>query len=71
MRTNIVIDDDLIEKAKRATGMKTKREIVEAALALLVEEKSRVDLWTLRGKIEFAEGYDYKKQRKEFDRDFS
>ena len=35
MRTNIVIDDDLLERAMRATGAKTKREVVGIGLGLV------------------------------------
>ena len=35
MRTNIVIDDALMAEVLRATGLKTKREAVEAGLRLL------------------------------------
>lgn len=36
MRTNIAIDDRLVERALRATGLKTKRSVVEAGLKLLI-----------------------------------
>ena len=46
MRTNIEIDDKLMEEAQRLTGLKTKREVVEAALRMLirVEKASILDL---------------------------
>ena len=40
-RTNIDIDDVLIRKARRLTRLKTKRQIVDRALALLVRSESR------------------------------
>ncbi len=40
-RTNIVIDESLIRKARKLTRLKTKREIVDAALELLVRSESR------------------------------
>jgi Arc/MetJ family transcription regulator len=40
-RTNIEIDDDLMAKARRLTGLKTKRQIVDKALHLLVRSESR------------------------------
>ena len=40
-RTNIDIDDTLIRKARKLTRLKTKREIVEKALELLVRTESR------------------------------
>jgi Arc/MetJ family transcription regulator len=40
-RTNIEIDDSLMEKARKLTRLKTKRQIVDKALALLVRSESR------------------------------
>lgn len=51
MRTNIVIDDDLMAKALRATGIKTKREVVEAGLRLLLKLQSQAQLRGARGKL--------------------
>ena len=48
MRTNIEIDDKLMKKALRATGKKTKKAAVEAALQLVVkmrQQESVRDLW--------------------------
>ncbi|MCL2839151.1 MAG: type II toxin-antitoxin system VapB family antitoxin [Defluviitaleaceae bacterium] len=63
MRTNIVIDDDLMEKALEVSGCKTKKDVVELALRELIIANSRMDLSDLKGKITFAEGYDYKTLR--------
>jgi Arc/MetJ family transcription regulator len=41
MRTNIVIDDGLMQKASNLSGLSTKREIVEAGLHLLVQLKQQ------------------------------
>ncbi len=65
MRTNIELDDDLIEEARRLTGIKTKRELVQEALRTLIEHRARKNLLDLAGKIEFAPGYDYKALRRE------
>jgi Arc/MetJ family transcription regulator len=40
-RTNIEIDESLVSKARRLTGLKTKREIVDRALELLVRSETR------------------------------
>jgi Arc/MetJ family transcription regulator len=40
-RTNIVLDDDLIRKARKLTQLKTKRQIVDRALELLVRSEAR------------------------------
>ena len=54
MRTNIVIDDDLLEGAMRATGAKTRREAVELGLAVLVRLKEQEEIRGLRGKLRWT-----------------
>jgi Arc/MetJ family transcription regulator len=51
MRTNIVIDDDLMRDALRATGVKTKREAVELGLRTLLKLKKQQQIKKLRGRI--------------------
>jgi Arc/MetJ family transcription regulator len=63
MRTNIVLDDDLLSEAIRVTGIKTKKDVVHEALRLLVATRTRKSLLDLDGKIELAPGYDYKALR--------
>ncbi len=53
MRTNIVIDDRLIQKAMKATGLRTKRAVVEAGLQLLIQVKAQTGIRRLRGKIKW------------------
>jgi len=53
MRTNIVIDDDLMAQALKATGLKTKREVVEQGLKLLVQRKQQQTIRNLRGKLKW------------------
>jgi Arc/MetJ family transcription regulator len=53
MRTNIVIDDDLMKRAMRACGAKTKRGAVEAALRLMVSIKAQERIRRLRGKLKW------------------
>jgi len=51
-RTNIEIDDVLVEKARRLTGAKSKREVVDIALRRLVQKGSLYRaLRRLRGKL--------------------
>ena len=54
MRTTIVIDDDLLEGAMRATGAKTKREAVELGLAALIRLKEQEEIRGLRGKLRWT-----------------
>ena len=51
MRTNIVIDDDLMAEVLQATGIKTKREAVEEGLKLLLRLSAQQKILKLRGKI--------------------
>jgi Arc/MetJ family transcription regulator len=51
VRTNIVIDDQLIQQAQKATGLPTKRAVVEAGLKLLVQVKAQTGIKKLRGKV--------------------
>jgi Arc/MetJ family transcription regulator len=60
MRTNIVLDDGLVKEALRLTRVKTKKELVNQALKEFVENRKRLNLMDLFGKIEFAKNYNYK-----------
>jgi Arc/MetJ family transcription regulator len=51
MRTNIVIDDKLMRDALKATGLKTKREIVEEGLRTLLRLSKQAELRELRGRL--------------------
>lgn len=64
MRTNIVIDDKLMEQAMRVSGLTTKKEVVDRALVEFVQRHARKDLKELQGRIQFADNYDYKTMRK-------
>jgi Arc/MetJ family transcription regulator len=63
MRTNIVLDDNLVKEAIKLSGAKTKKELIHLALKEFVENKRRRNLLDLEGKIEFSDGYDYKQMR--------
>lgn len=51
MRTNIVIDDNLMERALAVSGLKTKREAVEEGLRILVRLKEQERIREARGKL--------------------
>ncbi len=51
MRTNIVIDDQLMSDALKATGLSTKKEAVELGLRLLVKQNKQQAVRKLRGKL--------------------
>ncbi|MFZ2629928.1 MAG: type II toxin-antitoxin system VapB family antitoxin [Rugosibacter sp.] len=51
MRTNIVIDDQLMEETLRVTGLKTKREAVELGLRTLLRMRQQETIRRYRGKL--------------------
>ena len=51
MRTNIVIDDDLMADALKATGLSTKKEAVELGLKTLIRLKKQEKIRKFRGKL--------------------
>lgn len=58
MRTNIVIDDDLMESALQASGLKTKKDAVEEGLRLLVQMKKQLQIREMRGKLQWVGNLD-------------
>jgi len=53
MRTNIVLDEELVERAKTLTGLPTARAVVDEALRTLVRLKEQGDVRKLRGKLKW------------------
>ena len=51
MRTNIVIDDELMSEALKATGLSTKREAVELGLRTLVRLSEQEAIRQFRGRL--------------------
>jgi len=51
MRTNVVIDDDLMTRALKLGGYRTKRSALEAGLRLVVQIASQRRLRRLKGKV--------------------
>jgi Arc/MetJ family transcription regulator len=53
MRTNIMLDDKLVERAQKLTGIKTKREVVQEALRTLILLREQAEIRKLRGKLKW------------------
>ncbi len=53
MRTNVVLDESLVERAKALTGIKTTRAVVDEALRLLVRLHEQGQVRDLRGRAEW------------------
>lgn len=64
MRTNIVLDDNLLKEAFKYADISTKKDIVNLALKEFIENHRRLDMRELKGKVKFREDYDYKKLRR-------
>jgi Arc/MetJ family transcription regulator len=55
MRTNIVIDDQLITDVQKITGIKTKKGVVEEGLKVLLRLKRQQLVRNRRGKLKWTE----------------
>jgi hypothetical protein len=68
MRTNLAIDDRLIEEAKKLGHHRTKKETVTAALVEYIQRRKQQDILRLFGTIDYDEAYDeaydYKRVRR-------
>ena len=51
MRTNIVLDDQLVNEAQRLSGIRTKKEVVHEALRTFIRLKQQAGVRSLRGKL--------------------
>ena len=63
MRTNIDIDNGLLEEAFSVSRVRTKKDLIHEALREYIRLNKRKDLSELAGSIEFYDGYDHKKLR--------
>ena len=63
MRTNIVIDDDLLSEAFKLSDAKTKKDLIHEALQEFISNRKKKSLMELKGQILFDESYDYKSIR--------
>ena len=62
MRTNIVLDENLIERAQKLTGIKTKREVVQEALRTLILLREQAEIRQFRGKLKWEGDLDEMRQ---------
>lgn len=58
MRTNVVIDDDLIAEAMNSTGLTTKKAVIEEALRTLIRLKAQQNVRQLRGQLHWEGNLD-------------
>ncbi len=65
MATNIAIDDQLIERAKKVGRFRTKKETVTVALEELIQRRQQHKLLKLIGTVEFRDDWDHKEGRRD------
>jgi len=63
VRTNIVLDDDLIAEGLTLTGIPSRRQLVDTALRELIRNRKKKNLADLAGQIQFYDGFDPKALR--------
>jgi Arc/MetJ family transcription regulator len=63
MATNLSLDPDLIERALKVSGERTKKAAVTRALEEFVARRKQKRLIELMGKLEWDPNYDYKSER--------
>ncbi len=68
MRTNIVLDDDLVDEAMHFSHVKTKREVVDLALRELVARHRQRRLKRLKGRQLIDDDYDVRRVRQGMNR---
>ena len=54
MRTNVIIDDDLMKSALASSGLRTKKDAIEAGLQLLVKFNLQAKVKDFRGKLKWV-----------------
>jgi len=64
MATNLGIDEELLVKAKKIGGHKSKKETVNSALKEYIQRRKQLEITELFRNIEYDEKYDYKEHRK-------
>lgn len=64
MRTNINLDDQLMDEAFKYAHISTKTGLIHLALEEFIQNHRRKDIRQLKGKIQFDPQYDYKTLRK-------
>ena len=64
MPTNLAIDDQLIEEAKKLGRHRTKKETVTAALDEYIRRRKQLEILSLFGTIEYDPAYDHKRERR-------
>jgi Arc/MetJ family transcription regulator len=63
MRTNVVLNDELVAEAFALTGVQTEKELLDLALRELVRVRRKKDLSELAGRVSLRDDFDHKAMR--------
>ena len=63
MATNLAVDPDLIERALKVSGERTKKAAVTKALQEFIARREQKELAGLFGSLEWDAAFDYKTER--------
>jgi Arc/MetJ family transcription regulator len=63
MKTNIVLNDELVAEAFALTGVQTEKELIDLALRELVRVRRKKDLSELAGRVSLRDDFDHKALR--------
>jgi len=69
LRTSLEIDRLLLEEAIELSSTKTKKGVIEIALAEFIQKRKKKNLMDIKGSVEFLDDYDYKQLRNRKDAD--
>ena len=64
MRVNVEIDSDLMDEALRVSGLRTKRQVIEEGLRLLIRAHQEGKIRRLRGKLNWDSSLDTIRQNR-------
>lgn len=67
MRTNVVLDEKLVNNCIKATGIKTKKSLIDHALRELLRHKKQKKLLELKGKITWEGNLDEMRKGRKYD----
>ncbi len=65
MRTNVVLNDEMVAEAFALTGARTKKELIHLALSELIRVRRKKDLSELAGRISLRDDFDHKALRRD------
>ena len=63
MPSNLAIDDNLLEMAKKISKHKTKKAVVNEALQEYIQRRKQLQITKMFGSVDYSEDYNYKNQR--------